>query len=158
MRFRFYFVLLLALSSLRVFAQETIKNTRKITNNVTEVFHTLNDGTTRQGVYQALYKKKIAIASGGYNNGKRVGLWQFYNDNATVVQSYNFDKQQFVFEAREDSTSNIHYFVDRTFDTVKVANPKIEKPLRIGGVYYGYLPYVALFKLPKRYNQIDYDY
>ncbi|TWR25545.1 hypothetical protein FPZ42_13190 [Mucilaginibacter achroorhodeus] len=135
-----------------------MKVTKRLTNNVSEVYHVSGDGHTRQGMYQALYKKKIALANGAYKDNKRVGLWQFYNNRGTVVQSYNFDKNQFVYEAQEDTTSNIHYFVDRTFDTVKVANPKVNKPLRIGGVYYGYLPYVSLFKMPKRYSSTDLDY
>ncbi|RFZ94721.1 hypothetical protein D0C36_04055 [Mucilaginibacter conchicola] len=158
MRYRFYLVLFFALSHLKVSAQETTKVTRKLTNTITENFLVLNNGNTRHGMYQALYKKKIAIASGAYNNGKRVGLWQFYNNRGTVVQSYNFDKQQFVFEAPEDSTSNIHYFIDRTFDTIQVANAKADKPLRIGGCYYGYMPYVSLFRIPKRYTRADYDF
>ncbi|HEK21643.1 MULTISPECIES: hypothetical protein [unclassified Mucilaginibacter] len=159
MRYRYIILLFCLCISVPGFAQELSTVSRKLTNNISETYHVLaSDGITRQGIYQALYKKKTAIASGSYLGSKRVGIWHFYDNNGTVVQSFNFDKQLLLYEAPEDTTSNLHYFIDRTLDTAKTAVQKITKPVRIGGRYYGYVPYVALFRMPKRISESDFDY
>jgi len=134
------------------FGQETIQKKNRLTDSVTEVFQVLkSDKYTRQGLYQALFKKKIAVAHGAYNNNKRVGLWHFYDPKGTVIESYNYDNGKLYFEAPEDTTSNLRYFVDKQLDSTT----KVTKPIKIGGRYYGYIPYMRLFKLPDSYTEMN---
>jgi hypothetical protein len=132
--------------------QETIKKRLRLTDSVTEVFEVLKSNKAiRQGLYQALFRKKIAVASGAYNSDKRVGLWHFYDRKGTVIQTYNYDTDKIYFEAPEDTTSVIRYFVDKKIEPTD----KVTKPLKIGGRYYGYIPYVQLFKLPDNLVELN---
>ncbi|MFD0792866.1 toxin-antitoxin system YwqK family antitoxin [Mucilaginibacter litoreus] len=136
------------------FSQQTLKVTKKVSDDVKEVYHVLaSDGRTKTGLYQAFYKNKTVVANGGYSNGKRTGVWQFYNRNGKVVQSYNFDRNQLYYEAPEDTTSSLHYAVDKQLDSASV----VTKPVKIGGVYFGYLPYVSLFKIPGQLSELNRD-
>ncbi|TSD66232.1 hypothetical protein FFF34_002180 [Inquilinus sp. KBS0705] len=134
------------------FAQETVQKKNKLTDSVTEVFQVLKSNKAiRQGLYQALFKKKITVASGDYKNDKRAGLWQFYDTKGTVIQTYNYDTQKLYFEAPEDTTSALRYFIDKNLEPTD----KVTKPIKIGGRYYGYIPYLQLFKLPDYLNELN---
>ncbi|MES2266279.1 MAG: hypothetical protein V4520_05945 [Bacteroidota bacterium] len=136
------------------FAQDTIEVKRKISNNVTEVYKVLaKDVNTRQGLFKALYKGKTVVASGIYAKDKKVGLWKFANRDGVIVQTFDYDRNRLFYEAPEDSTSHLRYFVDKELKE----GDKVTKPVKIGGVFYGYLPYLTLFTLPKDYKEIDLD-
>jgi hypothetical protein len=136
------------------YAQDTLEIKRKISGDVTEVFKVLaRDVNTRQGLFRALYKNKIAVASGMYENDKKVGLWKFSDPKGTVIQTYDYSTGRLFYEAPEDTTSHLRYFVDKTL----MPGDKVTKPVKIGGIYYGYLPYLTLFTLPKEYREIDRD-
>jgi hypothetical protein len=135
-------------------AQDTIEVKRKISNDVTEVYKVLaKDVNTRQGLFKALYKGKIPVASGMYVNDKRMGLWKFADRKGVIVQTYDYTNNRLFYEAPEDSTSHITYFVDKELKD----GDKVKKPLKIGGVFYGYLPYLSLFTVPKEFKEIDRD-
>jgi hypothetical protein len=139
------FVIFTLFSIINCSAQENIQKKNRLTNNVIERFHVLKDNEqTKDGFYQAIYKRKTAVASGNYTKGKRTGVWYFYSPNGTVLQTYNYNKDSLQYEAREDSTSNLRYLIDKEIaDTDKVT-----KPIKAGGRYYGYLPYLGLYKIP----------
>jgi len=148
-----YFSLIITILALNFCkAQETIQVKRKITNNVTEVFTVLkNDINYRQGLYQALYKKKIPVASGMYDKDKKVSLWKFTDPKGVILQTYDYTRDKVFYEAPEDTTSSLRYFVDKELKPGDV----VTKPVKIGGRYYGYLPYLSLFTLPDGYKEID---
>ena len=134
------------------FAQDTIEIKRKLTSRVTEVFKALaSDVNTRQGLFNALYKNKVVIATGMYKDDKRVGLWKFSAPDGTILQTYDYMNNRFLYEAPEDSTSKLRYFADKEFKE----GDKVAKPVKIGGRYYGFLPYLTLFTLPKDLRDID---
>ena len=136
------------------YAQDTLEIKRKISGDVTELFKVLaRDVNTRQGLFKALYKNKIPVASGMYQNDKKVGLWKFANPKGTIIQTYDYSTGRLFYEAPEDTTSHLRYFVDKTLNP----GDKVTKPVKIGGIYYGYLPYLTLFTLPKEYREIDRD-
>jgi hypothetical protein len=136
------------------FAQDTIEIKRKLTGRVTEVFKALStDVNTRQGLFKALYKNKAVIATGMYKDDKRVGLWKFSAPDGTILQTYDYMYSRFLYEAPEDTTSQLRYFADKEFKAGDMAS----KPIKIGGRYYGYLPYLTLFTLPKDLRDINTD-
>jgi hypothetical protein len=133
-------------------AQETVERSHKIDADITEKLRVLkSDKSTRQGLYQAMYKKKVAIASGQFNNDIKTGIWHFYDLKGRLLQNYDYDKKELLYEAPEDTTSNLRYFVDKLLaDTDHTT-----KPVKAGGRYYGYLPYAKLFKLPANLMDIN---
>jgi hypothetical protein len=136
------------------FAQETTEIKRKLSENVTEVFTVLKtDINMRQGPYKALYKKKQTVATGTYDKDKKAGLWTFTNPKGVVLQTYDYTHNRLFYEALEDTTSHLRYFVDKELKE----GDKVTKPVKVGGRYYGYLPYLSLFSLPNGYKEIDRD-
>jgi len=133
-------------------AQETVERSHKINAHITEKLTVLkSDKSTRQGLYQMIYNKTYALASGRFNNDAKVGIWRFYAPDGHLLQNYDYTKKALLYEAPEDTTSNLRYFVDKQLgDTDRTT-----KPIKIGGRYFGYLPYLKLFKLPANLMDIS---
>lgn len=142
------------LFTVNCFAQDTIEVKRRLTTDVTEIYKVLAKNVNiREGEFKALYKNKIPVASGLYANDKRIGLWKFTDRKGVVTQTYDYSRSRVLYEAPEDTTSRLRYFVDKELKE----GDKVTKPIKIGGVFYGYLPYLALFTLPDGYKEIDRD-
>ena len=134
------------------FAQDTVEIKRKLTGNVTEIYKALaKDVNIRQGMFKAVYKKNNIVATGMYENDKKVGLWKFYDPKGTVMQTYDYNTNRLFYEAPEDTTSHLRYLADKELKE----GDKVTKPIKVGGRYYGYLHYLNLFTLPKEYAYID---
>lgn len=135
-------------------AQETIDKKNKLTGNVSEIYKVLaSNPNIKQGLYQAVFKKKTVIATGMFENDKKTGVWRFYDQKGQAMQIYDYSKKQLLFEAKEDTSSSLRYFVDKKLDSTST----VTKPLKIGGRYYGFLPYLNLFTLPKDLRDVNYD-
>ncbi|MEZ2334396.1 hypothetical protein AB6735_02140 [Mucilaginibacter sp. RCC_168] len=127
------------------FAQETVLRKHRLTDQITERISVLkSDKSTRQGIYQAVTEKNIAVASGSFDNDKKVGVWHFYDPQGRLLQNYDYTKKTLLFEAPEDTTSSLRYFVDKALTD----SDRTTKPVKAGGRYFGYLPYLKVFKLP----------
>jgi hypothetical protein len=134
------------------FAQETVEKKTKLTDNVSLVYNVLaSNQYTKQGLYQALFKKKTVVATGMFENDKKAGVWRFFDQKGQAMQIYDYTKKQLLFEAREDTSSSLRYFVDKQLDSTS----KATKPVKIGGRYYGYLPYLNLFTIPKDLRDVN---
>jgi hypothetical protein len=134
------------------FAQETIERKNRLNDNVIEKFDALKDNEEiRNGSYQALYKRKTPVAMGNYLKGKKIGLWRFYDPKGKLMQIYDYDKKLLKYEAPEyTNSSDFWYIVDKEVSDTD----KITKPIKAGGRYYGYLPYLGLYKIP--FNPYEY--
>lgn len=130
------------------FAQKAVEKKTRLTDFVTERYQTIiqTDKQIKQGTYNALYEKKIVIANGVYTNNKRTGTWHFFFPTGKLLQNYNYTTRQLLYEAPEDTTSTIRYMID--YPVTEKDTTLITKPIRLGGRYYGYVPYFRLFKLP----------
>jgi hypothetical protein len=136
------------------FAQETVQKKTNLANNVSLVYNVLaSNGYTKQGLYQALFKKKTVVATGMFENDKKIGVWRFYDQKGQAMQIYDYTKKQLLFEAREDTSSSLRYLADKQLDSTS----KTTKPVKVGGRYYGYLPYLNLFTLPKDLRDVNYN-
>ena len=126
-------------------AQDLVNRKNRLTASVTEKYQTVieSDKEERQGLYQAFYGKTL-IAGGQYKNNKRTGTWVFYSRSGLAEERYNYDSNILLAEAAEDSVSNFRY----VFDGKISKTDEVTKPVKIGGRYYGYAPYLKLFKLP----------
>ncbi|TFF34122.1 toxin-antitoxin system YwqK family antitoxin [Mucilaginibacter psychrotolerans] len=126
-------------------AQETTKKKNWLTNSVQEVTTVLKTNkNVKQGLYMALFQKTTVVATGMYDNNKKVGLWRFFSSQGQQLEVYDYTAEKLFFEAPEDTTSSLRYFVDRELQPTD----KVTKPIKIGGRYYGYIPYLQLFTLP----------
>ncbi|MEO7216007.1 hypothetical protein [Mucilaginibacter sp.] len=153
MRLKNYIILLACVLAVNTAtAQETSKKTNRLTDSVTEVYNVLKvNKNIKQGLYQAVYQENIPVATGMYDNDKRVGTWRFFDPKGKLMETYDYSNGKLGFEAPETEVSNLRYFADIEIDSADVVN----KPVKIGGRYFGYLPYVQLFKLPKDIWDID---
>jgi len=148
-------ILLLIFSLLYItncFAQETIQKKNRITDNVVEKFGVLKDNEeVKDGPYEAMYRRKVPVAMGNYTKGKKTGSWRFYDPGGKLMQIYDYDNHQLKYEAKEyTGTSDFYYTIDKEIaDT-----DRITKPIKAGGRYYGYLPYLGMYKLP--FNPYEY--
>lgn len=142
-----FFILIMMFCGVQVcLAQTEVVRKNKITSTVTEKYNTViaADRQLKQGLYQALYNKKVVLAQGKYVDDKRVGLWRFFDKKQRLLQVFNYDTGKLVFEAPEDETSNFRYQIEsNTKDSILIT-----KPLKQGGRYFGYLPYLRFFKMP----------
>ena len=151
---KYYFILFTsAILTVNCFAQETIEKRNRLTDDVTEYFTLLKSNYTKQGIYKAIYKRKTAVATGMYDKDQKTGLWRFYNPQGKVLETYDYTNKKIYYEAPEDTSSSLRYFVDKQLDTTS----KVTKPVKTGGRYYGYLPYLSLFTVPKYLRNIDYN-
>jgi hypothetical protein len=138
----------------KCFAQETIERNNRLTDSVTETFRVLKlNKDIKQGVYRALFKHKTLVATGNYTNDKKTGIWNFYKPNSILVQRFNYDKNEFVFESGLDTLYDVHYLIDEKIEETDT----ITRPLKIGGIYYGLIPYISAFQVPFDTFEINTD-
>ncbi len=136
------------------FAQDTTEKKNWISNSVIERFYVKrSDEKTKQGPYRAFYKRRVLVAAGQYVNDKKVGIWQFFSPEGRPIERYNYTSNEFRFEAPLDTADDIVYLLD---DTVH-KNDVVTRPLKIGGVYYGFIPYVNIFQVPFDTQGVDTD-
>jgi len=90
-----------------------------------------------------LLHHKMLMARGYYKNGKKTGFWQFFDSAGRLNEKYNYDREKFTYEAPLQS-DDFSFLFD---DSLQVGD-RLTRPLRVGGIYYGYLPYLSLFRLP----------
>lgn len=125
-------------------AQQVVLKRKSIANGIKEKYHVLKSNRkVKQGLYQVTYHQ-YALASGMYINDKKTGIWHFYDYQAKLMQNFNFDNNLLTYEASEDSTSNFQYVYDKALNDTD----RVTKPIRIGGRYYGYLPYLKILEMP----------
>ena len=135
--------------------QDTVTHRNWLTNTVLERYKTLKpDENTRVGPYKAYYKRRTLIAEGRYDKGVKVGMWTFYDDEGKLSEKYDFDKTEYIYEAPLDTDTDIHF----AFDAEIKASDRVTRPLKIGGMYYGLIPYINVFRLPFETEGINMDY
>jgi hypothetical protein len=126
-------------------AQETIELSTYHGGGVTEKYNVLKSNRKiKQGLYQQITRKNSAIVSGSYDQNKRVGIWHFYDKDGKVTELYNYTTKKLLYEAPVDST---HDYIEYIFDRKITRTDTATKPVRIGGTWFGYLPYIKLFKI-----------
>lgn len=134
------------------FAQDTVERKNRLSDSLIERFYVLkSDPKIKQGPYIVLLNRKTPIARGRYNNNNKTGTWFFFDPEGKLVERYNYDKNKFLYEAPPYASEDLSYLLD---DSLKNGD-KITMPVKIGGVYFGYIPYVNLFHLP--FDDEDFD-
>jgi hypothetical protein len=126
-------------------AQDTVERRNRLSDSVIEKFFVLkSDQKVKQGPYKAFFRRKTLIASGNYSKNVKTGIWHFYTTKGRIIEKYNFDTNAYLFEGPLDDNDDLSFI----FDTDIIKTDRLTRPLKIGGNYYGYIPYVNLFQLP----------
>jgi hypothetical protein len=138
--------------SLAGYAQDTLQVLDNYAPGVTQKYHVLKSSpNVKDGLYQAFFKRKTILASGPYRKGKRIGLWHFYNMSGKVIQHYNYNTNEPVFLAASELPAD---YMQYEFLPQPLNTDTLTLPIKIGGVLYGYLPYISKFKVK---NDIEYS-
>ncbi|PTQ97982.1 hypothetical protein C8P68_103141 [Mucilaginibacter yixingensis] len=144
MRAIFLFAFFVSLSTISV-GQDTVSVVQKAGKNITARYRVLkNKPDVKAGLYQLAGKKNNAIAFGVYNNNKRAGIWRFFDDQSKLMQVFDYNTDTLKYEAPEGESTTFNYVFDKKITRADL----VTKPVRIGGRYYGYLPYLNLFEKP----------
>jgi hypothetical protein len=135
-------------------AQDSVMRKNRLTQSVIEQFLVLKSNKEiKQGLYQAIYRRQVALASGNYVNNKRVGAWHFYDKYGRLVQNFNYGLNSITWEIADDSLTATH--IRYIFDNKLKNSDRVTKPMKAGGIYYGYIPYLKLFRLSDDYAETD---
>lgn len=124
-----------------VYAQKIVKKTSDLTDQLREEYSVLKaDKKIRQGEYAAFYKKQFIsgekfAARGNYQDGKRVGLWDFFSLNGKLVQTYDYDQNKLVLADTTD-TRLVKYYVPAAVNSTDTIS---SLPYKVGGYSYGIL-------------------
>jgi len=128
------------------YAQDTVRQKNRLTESVTERFFVLkSDKQTKKGLYQAIYKRNIPLASGMYTNNKKTGIWHFFDLTGSLVENFDYDRNVLTYEKPDDILSETQIQYD--FDDSIANSDRVTKPIKVGGRYFAYIPYMRIFKL-----------
>ena len=155
MLFRKYlFIIIIGLFACNCHAQDTVKKKNRLTPSVVETFFALKSNKEiKQGLYQAVYRGKIPLASGRYANNKKVGMWHFYDLNGTLLENFDYDRNAMLYERPDNILSQAQ--IQYGFDAKINDSDKVTKPIKPGGRIFGYIPYMQVFKLSDDYIGTD---
>lgn len=136
-------------------AQTAVIRKNKIRSDIVEEYHTVigADKEAKQGVYRVLYKRKVALVVGKYDDDKKTGQWRYFDRLQKLLQIYNYDTNAIQYEAPEDTLGKFHYLFEQSFTD----STRATRPVKEGGRYFGYLPYLKFFQLPSDLQGLDPD-
>ena len=125
--------------------QDTLAQRERLSDSVTAHYHILSSNpNVKVGLYYAFLHRRTVLIRGNYSNGKKTGVWQFFDISGALNEKYNYDKKIFTYEAPLYASRDFSFLFD---DSIKVTD-KLTRPLKIGGVYWGFIPYLNIYKLP----------
>ncbi len=150
-----FFTIIALLFTTICYAQDTVERKNRLTDSVIERFYVRKENDKiNQGPYKAFFKRRTLIATGNYNNNKRIGLWHFYSTKGRLIEKFNYDANKLTYEAALDTNTDLSFL----FDDKIVKTDTVTRPLKIGGSYYGFIPYVNAFQVPFDTMYINTDY
>jgi len=90
MKFRIFTIFIL--TSSYAFGQETVLKEKR-----GEAYYVLKDNPeVKHGLYQNSSKKRL-IEKGEYDHNKKIGVWEFYDDQGNLEQKYDYTSNQLIF-------------------------------------------------------------
>ena len=110
MNARLCFILLLIVPFLTVRGQETVDKKSIVNDHYIAKYHVLKSNKKiKHGPYQ-VFSRDTVIVEGMYENGKRVGRWNFRSYNGRVQQRFNFSSNQL--EYHEPDTAILQFRIE----------------------------------------------
>jgi len=121
---KFRILTICILSSTFSFGQETVLREKK-----GESYYVLKDNREiKHGAYQYSAKKRL-VEKGQYDNGNKVGVWEFYDEEGQLEQRYNYSSRQLEFNRNPKQFSDYKIIVDGKPTDIVPDTP----PIFIGG-------------------------
>ena len=119
-----------------LFAQDHQTNRKNLSRHLREVYDVLKkDWKVRDGRYSVVNDEGQTIVKGAYANGRKTGIWTYYDDNGRQVQEYDFSNDSLIFQDR-DSLSVVHD--DFQIPGVVDDSARVRPAFKIGGPEYGF--------------------
>lgn len=150
---RFLTAIVFLAGTIHCFGQETVEKKHRINDDVTEKFQVLKTNEdVKNGLYIAYYHRpKHLLVRGTYQMDKKSGKWYFFSPLGKLLEMYDYTYGALRFEAQDSPEQSISYLIDQKISDTD----RITKPVKIGGRYFGYLPYLGLYKTP--FNPYQYN-
>jgi|TARA_B110000240_G_scaffold185_1_gene176 hypothetical protein len=151
-------LLLLLLTSTFAFAQKTKKIKENAGYGKAKFYVLKSDGVTKHGEYkttsytppfrnvikgnyingkrEGLWTEKYDQSrspirmQGNYQNDKKIGNWKYYDSKRNLIQEFDFDKNEFVFNSECETDKKFEVELNGSIETKKLNCP----PTRIGGL------------------------
>jgi hypothetical protein len=129
--------LCLSILCLPVFSQEHQTNKKTLSRHLREVYSVQKkDWKIKDGPYSVINDDGVPIVKGSYTEGKKTGMWSYYNASGLLLQQYDFGHDSLI-SSTADSGSIVHTdFQLLEFPTND--SDKIQAPYKIGGPEYGF--------------------
>ena len=116
--------------------QDHQTNKRNLSRHLRELYNVLKSHwKVRDGGYTVVNDEGETIVKGAYADGRKTGVWNYYDDNGRLVQQYDFTNDSLI--SRDgDSLSIVHsdYQIPGVIDD----SATIRAPYKIGGPEYGF--------------------
>lgn len=128
--------LLLLLATFSAISQDHQTNKKNLSRHLREVYNVMKtDWKVKDGPYSVINDANLTVVEGAFKNGKKSGLWSYYDDNGKLVQEYDFDHDTLLIQIR-DSSSVVH--ADFEIPQGVEDSSKLRPPYKIGGPEYGF--------------------
>ena len=117
-------------------SQDHQTNKKTLSRHLREVYDVLKTNwKIRDGSYTVINDKSQPVVKGEYTNGRKTGIWNYYDNAGNMVQQYDFDRDTLLFQAK-DSLSVVHddFQIPQGVDDAE----KLQRPYKIGGPEYGF--------------------
>lgn len=128
--------LVFSIFALTTLGQDHQTNKKTLSRHLREFYDVKKtDWKVKDGSYTVLNDAGATIAKGAYDNGKKSGVWNFYDNDGRLVQQYDFDHDSLLLLVK-DSLSVVHedYQIPQGVED----SSKLRAPYKIGGAEYGF--------------------
>src|ERR1700722_9309740 len=131
------FLLLLLLSVFRTFSQDHQTQKRTLARHLREVYDVpKKDWKVKDGRYIVINDDGAQVVKGNYTDGKKSGVWSYYNGAGMLLQQYDYNHDSLLFSTA-DSGSIVHTDY-QLLEMPANDSDKIQAPYKIGGAEYGF--------------------
>lgn len=118
------------------FSQDHQTNKKTLSRHLREVYDVRkSDWKIKDGAYAVINDANFPVVKGSYTNGKKSGLWTYYDNDGKLVQQYDFDHDSLLMQTT-DSASVVHanFQIPQGVED----SSKVRQPYKIGGPEYGF--------------------
>jgi hypothetical protein len=117
-------------------SQDHQTNKKTLSRHLREVYTVVKTSwKVKDGPYAVINDARLTVVKGAYTNGKKSGIWSYYDNNGKLVQEYDFDHDSLLSQVR-DPSSVVHD--DFQIPQGVQDSSKLQPPYKIGGSEYGF--------------------
>lgn len=129
--------LTLLLAAFHAFSQDHQTQKKTLARHLREVYDVpKKDWKNKDGRYIVLNDDGAQVVKGTYTEGKKTGIWSYYNGAGMLLQQYDYTHDSLLFSTA-DSGSIVHTDY-QLLDMPTADSDKLQAPYKIGGAEYGF--------------------